>query len=167
MNRALELEEIWRSSLLAKANGEAKPLLANAITALREAPPWKGVIGFDAFGLSTMVISAPPWVCGSNSFAKRQWSHRDDALTTDWLQHHGIGVGLDVARQAVETVAHDNEFHPLRDYLDGLEWDETRRTNNWLTNYLGADDSPYTRAVGEAFLISAVARIYRPGVKAD
>ena len=37
----------------------------------------------------------------------------------------------------------------------------------WLTTYLGADDTEYCRAVGARWLISAVARVFRPGVKAN
>ncbi|WP_212468239.1 virulence-associated E family protein [Bradyrhizobium sp. AUGA SZCCT0182] len=113
------------------------------------------------------MTGAPPWEAGRNDFSNRPWSQRDDALATDWLQHMGISVGLETTQQAIETVARDNEFHPLRDYLDGLHWDGINRTSNWLALYLGAEDTPYTRAVGEAFLTSAVARIFRPGCKAD
>jgi predicted P-loop ATPase len=37
----------------------------------------------------------------------------------------------------------------------------------WLSNYLGVPVSDYASAVGDRWLISAVARIYQPGVKAD
>ena len=33
--------------------------------------------------------------------------------------------------------------------------------------YFHAEDSPYIRAIGPRYLISAVARIYRPGCKVD
>ena len=36
-----------------------------------------------------------------------------------------------------------------------------------LVDYLGAEDSPYTRAVTRKTLVAAVARIYRPGCKFD
>ena len=39
--------------------------------------------------------------------------------------------------------------------------------DRWLSTYLGADDTEYSRAVGSRWLISAVARIFRPGAKAD
>jgi len=37
----------------------------------------------------------------------------------------------------------------------------------WLTTCFGVPDSPYVRAVGRKFLISAVARIRQPGCKVD
>jgi predicted P-loop ATPase len=48
-----------------------------------------------------------------------------------------------------------------------VKWDGTKRIDGWLTLYLGADPSDYTRAVGEKWLIGAVARIYKPGCKND
>ena len=41
------------------------------------------------------------------------------------------------------------------------------RLDRWLTIYLSAQNTNYSRAVGARWLVSAVARIYRPGVKAD
>ena len=38
---------------------------------------------------------------------------------------------------------------------------------SWLQTYLHVEESEYVRAVGPRFLISAVARIYRPGCKVD
>jgi predicted P-loop ATPase len=72
-----------------------------------------------------------------------------------------------VAGQAVEAVARDRPFHPLRDHLDGLVWDREARLDSWVLRYLGVADTPYARAVGKRWLISATARIFQPGCKAD
>lgn len=62
-------------------------------------------------------------------------------------------------------------IHPVRNYLDALAWDGVARVDGWLTTYLGAhgdaDEMRYTSAAGSAWLISAVARVYMPGSKAD
>src|SRR4029077_167441 len=51
--------------------------------------------------------------------------------------------------------------------LQGLHWDGVERVDTWLAAYLGAEGTEYARAVGSRWLISAVARIFRPGAKAD
>ena len=39
------------------AQVNAEPLLANAITALREAPAWHGVLAYDQFAMETVIGS--------------------------------------------------------------------------------------------------------------
>jgi len=46
-------------------------------------------------------------------------------------------------------------------------WDGVPRLETWLQTYLTVPDSEYARAVGPRWLISAVARIYEPGCRAD
>jgi predicted P-loop ATPase len=157
----------WRKELLLNDEGEPRPVLANAITALRGAPQWQDVLWHDAFATTTVARKPPPWVRDRAGWSDTPWADRDDALVADWLQHQDIMVPMSVAGQAVEVVARDRIFHPVREYLDGLAWDGTPRLDGWLLRYLGAEDNAYHRAVGPRWLISAVARIYVPGCKAD
>ena len=69
--------------------------------------------------------------------------------------------------RTIQAVARQHAYHPVRDYLGGLRWDGNARLERWLTTYLKAQDTPYTRAVGARWLISAVARVYKPGCQAD
>jgi predicted P-loop ATPase len=115
-----------------------------------------------------MMLKPPPWLKHMHNNWKPQcWTDRDDALTANWLQHEGIGVTVVVAATAAETAAKDASFHPIRDYLDGLKWDGNKRVAKLATVYLGADATPYHEAVSQCTLIAAVARIKRPGCKAD
>lgn len=63
--------------------------------------------------------------------------------------------------------AYDVCFHPVRDYLASLRWDQTPRIDHWLSRYGGADDSDYLHAVSSIVLIAAVRRIMQPGCKYD
>ena len=71
------------------------------------------------------------------------------------------------AGQAVQSVAREHPFHPIRDYLNSLTWDGTGRISDWLTLYLGAEPSDLARAIGAKWLIGAVARVFQPGRKND
>lgn len=154
----------WRSFLVVNKDGQPKPLLANAITALREAPEWAGVLAFNEFSLGTVALKSAPW---GGPATGREWTDHEDRLTANWLQHEGVYVSVEIAGQAVQTVAKDRRFHPVREYLDSLQWDGTKRIDTWLSLYLGAEPSDYAAAVGARWLVSAVARIYQPGAKAD
>ena len=59
-------------------------------------------------------------------------------------------------------------FHPILDYLRGLEpWDGTPRVETLLVDYLGAPDTAYVRAVTRKILCAAVRRLFEPGCKFD
>ncbi len=154
----------WQQNLLMNDRGTPRAVLANAITALRVAPEWDGVLGFNEFSMATVALKPPPWPMGA---AADDWTDQEDRLTADWLQHNGIYVSVETAGSAVQTVARDHEFHPVRQKLDSLKWDGTSRIDDWLSYYLGAESTEYTRAIGARWLMSAVARIYKPGCKAD
>jgi predicted P-loop ATPase len=157
----------WRGELLVNRDGEPRPVLANAILALRNAPEWEGVLWHDEFASTTVARNSPPWHPKQRAWQGTAWPDRYDLLVADWLQHQGILVPASVAGQAVEAVAQDRLFHPVREYLDTLRWDGVARIDGWLSTYLGAADSAYALAVGPRWLISAVARIYSPGAKVD
>jgi predicted P-loop ATPase len=83
------------------------------------------------------------------------------------IERFGFDPGKEPTRDAAETLAIENVFHPIRNYLDGLKWDGAARLDRWMTTYLGADDTPLNAAVGRIVLVAAVRRARQPGVKFD
>lgn len=80
----------------------------------------------------------------------------------------GFDPGKDYVRDAVLELCALGSFDPLRDHLCGLPtWDGVHRLDSWLCRYLGAEDSPYIRAVGTTWLVAAMARAFEPGTKFD
>lgn len=155
----------WRARLITGDRGRQLPIVANALIALRHAPEWQGVLHFDESSLNTVAKMSPPWE--DKRSLPFVWTDDDDIRVAEWLQHQGILATKETASQAAQTVAGEHRFHPIRDYLESLKWDGTKRIDDWLTLYLGAESSDYTQAVGAKWLIGAVARIYKPGCKND
>jgi predicted P-loop ATPase len=155
----------WKSqvSWIQKRDGEPKALLANAIAAFRHAPEWSGVLGYDEFAMRTVAMKPVPWAAATPG----NWTMADDLRATEWLQHTGVHVSLDIVGQAIEAVSKEHSFHPVRRYLDGLVWDGVSRLDTWVETYLGVNPSKYSSAVGTKWMISAMARVYQPGAKAD
>jgi predicted P-loop ATPase len=154
----------WHSHLIMSSKGP-RALLANALTALREAPEWQGRLWFDTFQQQTVLRGAAPWMTAAQS--EQKWLEHFDARATEWLQHKGIMVGLETTGVAVQTVARERQFHPVMDFLERCRWDGDNRLDTWAITYLGSEDTPYCRAVAARWLISAVARVFEPGIKAD
>ena len=149
-----------------RKHGTLRPILANAVEMLRTAHEWKGVVGFNEFTLQVQMLKSAPWV-GATPKPSTNWNDHDDRQTAIWLQQNECQVTDEVASKAVEVIAMDHQFHPVRRYLDNLSWDGRKRTNTWTTRYLGSPANAYTEGVGERTLTAAVARIYKPGCKAD
>lgn len=80
---------------------------------------------------------------------------------------YGLTTTTQVIHEAVGWAAARRSTHPVRDWIEGVEWDGVPRLDTWLTAYCGAADTPLVRAIGRAWLIQAVARAMHPGCKAD
>jgi putative DNA primase/helicase len=163
-------DDAWRKHLIcaiAKDGtvGGPKAILANVVTALRFAPEWSGVLAHNEFSLHVTTKKPAPWQ--TDSAVGKNWTDYEDSRGCEWMQHEGIVVSSKVVAEAVQTVAKENQFHPVRDYLRSLKWDGRPRIDEWLIRHMGAEDSIFVRAVGGRWLISAVARIFDPGCQVD
>ena len=66
---------------------------------------------------------------------------------------------------AIRIVANEKQFHPVREYLESLKWDGHERIREVLPKYLGAEDCPLNYEFLKVFLMGAISRIFKPGVK--
>ncbi|WP_157885569.1 VapE domain-containing protein [Acetobacter ascendens] len=89
------------------------------------------------------------------------------AVSAALARSHGLNFSTQQVSAAIQSVAEENAYHPIRDYLNGLEWDGVKRIEHWLHDFLGAEDSEYTAGIGRMFLIGVVARVMKPGCKMD
>lgn len=69
--------------------------------------------------------------------------------------------------KVIQQAARDNSFHPVKEYLDTLQWDGIPRLNQWLILCAGAVQSDYLTEVSAIVLIAAVRRVRHPGCKYD
>ena len=68
-------------------------------------------------------------------------------------------------QKALSIIADSNKYHPIRDYLNGLEWDGTERIRYALHRFLGAEESEYTHQALRLFMLGAISRVFKPGCK--
>lgn len=156
--------EDWREKLKVTDKGVLAQTIENVVLILTHDPRLSGCLAFNEMDHNIVVRRDLPWrkVKGAS-----QWIDADDAALRYYLERvYGL-TGKDRIFDAVNVVANQHSFHPVRDYLDGCTWDGVPRVETLLIDYLGADDNEYTRAVTRKTLVAAVARIYRPGCKFD
>lgn len=148
--------ELRKGKLMLTEKGIPKPTLHNAILFARKADQKKGL------GLHhDLMTGRDEWRGGLIGDAEL-------ALMRVAIEQTGMeNVGAELTALAVRAVAKEKAHHPVRDWLSGVHHDGKSRLDGWLSDYLGAEDSPYVRAVGRAFLVAMVARVMRPGCKHD
>ena len=83
------------------------------------------------------------------------------------INKFGLDPGKENIADAATELCLENRFDPIVDYLAGLKWDRTPRLDRWLTDYLGAEDTPLNQAIGQLTLVAAVRRARTPGCKFD
>lgn len=107
---------------------------------------------------------------------KMPWAKAGDEITDThatqikiWLaRRYRFEPQVNVINEAMCVIAAENRFHPVREYLDTLEWDGTPRMDTWLKRHLSAvAPAKYLTAVSRKVLVAMVARIYEPGRKFD
>lgn len=154
------------SNLITNDKGTPKAILANAIIQMRG----KVDLAWDDFSNKAVHRSCPAWQRSQDTeecAADAPWRDYDDVAAANHLQHSGVTVTSAVANEAGFYLAHENHIHPVRDWLVSLAWDGTPRLDSWVSDYMGVESSVYLQAIGAKWVISAVARIVRPGCKAD
>ncbi|MBF0213033.1 MAG: toprim domain-containing protein, partial [Magnetococcales bacterium] len=158
------LDEDWDALLIRSRDGIV-PNVANVLTVFRVSAEWRNVFGYNEFAGRVEILSAPPW--HNDAWEQQPVQDVHLILTAEWMQHRKINVSPNVCKDGIEAISKAIPFHPVRDFLSGLRWDGIRRIHMWLHDFVGADDTDYTRAVGKKWLIGAVARAFKPGCKMD
>ena len=80
---------------------------------------------------------------------------------------YAFKVSENMVSSAMRLVAEGNQYHPVREYLDGVTWDKKPRIDGLLSSYFGAEDTEINKIMGRRFMISAVARAYQMGCQVD
>lgn len=124
------------------------------------------IIAHNTFNGDIEFISNPPWQVG-----KRTSPYLDDTdliLCRSYLSNVcRLDVKKDMIADSLESIAYQNQFHPVREYLKSLKWDGVERINKFLPTYTGCEDNDYTREAGYKFLCACVKRVFNPGCKFD
>lgn len=72
-----------------------------------------------------------------------------------------------VVYSVIQALAKRNARSPMLERIRSCEWDGRPRLDDWPIRLWGVNDSPYAREVAAKWLMSACARMERPGSKVD
>jgi len=156
----------WMEKLTLSPKGLINDTIDNAYIIITNDSNLRGKYYYDEFRERPVVSDDLPWQKLSERITDC-WTDSDDSGLRQYLEK-GYGLNSNIKiKDATELAMLKFKRHPVREYLDGLIWDGIERADTLLIDYLGADNSEYTKAVTRKALIGAVARIYSPGCKHD
>ena len=97
------------------------------------------------------------------------WCDSDLVAALSYIaRYYGDMHNKQMLEDSIETIADKRAYHPIVEKLSHLPaWDGVKRAESIFIDYLGAEDTPYVRAVTMKTLQALVERVKRPGCKYD
>lgn len=141
-----------------------KNSLHNILLHLRGEAQLAQLFALDELSRHVLVTRATPW---PGPPTPRLYSDADITALCAYLEQHQLTPKFDTIKRAIGLCARENMINPIRDRLQSFTWDGVARLDHWTVDYLGAPDTSFSRQAGSRWLISACARILRPGCKVD
>ena len=147
----------WLTKLDVADNGQILGTFLNAILIIENDEKLNKQMKFNDFAMRM-----------EHSRSGEIWKSTDTYEIRKYLgaKYH-VDFSENKVKHAIEYVAGKNRHHPIKEYLNGLEWDFEERVETLFIDYLGCEDNQYTREAAKCFLLAAVRRIYTPGYKFD
>lgn len=159
-----EVDLSWMEDLEMDRKGNYYATIDNLVLILENDQYLKGNLMYDQLEQRPVAKRNLPW--RKVSFNDRYLTDRDDANLEHYLEKVYKITGTKLEK-ALAVIFEKHQFHPIRDYLNRLNWDGEHRVDTLMIHYMGTEDSEYTRAVTRKALVAAVARVFEPGIKFD
>ena len=157
-------QDDWKSKLIVNPKtGQTKDEVHNW-ELLREHDPVLSGLAYNKMNLATVTLRDFPWrkvTPGKND----QLTNADRARISAHIQktYNMRRPSKELVNDEIDMAAQDHIFHPVEDYLEGLQWDGVSRIESWLPGEVNG----YKRSVARLVAVQAVARMLEPGVKVD
>ena len=149
-----------RADLARNDKGNSCQTINNCMLVFHRDPLLKGSIRKNELSGKIDIVGNLGWQRTSSSLTDT------DVYQIHWYLEKNYGLKNDRnINKAMNIVASENRYHPIRDYLEKLKWDGQPRIDNLLPRYLGADCDDYTKEIMRLFMLAAIHRVYEPGCK--
>ena len=121
-------------------------------------------LAYNTMNLATVTLCDFPWrkvTPGKND----QLTNADRAQISSHIQrtYNMRRPSKEQVNDVIDVAAQDHSFHPVEEYLEGLQWDGVSRIETWLPGEV----NNYKRSIARLTAVQAVARMLEPGIKVD
>lgn len=155
----------WCNDLEYNSNSNIlKNTINNFLIILNNDPNLKGRFAYNAFAERYEVLGAVEW---DTRTERRMWSDADNNGLYWYIERVYGQKSRGSIDSALIMYMTQHRFNEVQDYINSLTWDGTPRLDTLFIDYLGAEDTKYTRTVTRKMLVAAIARAIKPGTKFD
>ena len=154
----------WAEKLQIDSKGKYLSSATNITLILRNDPELKRAFKENLFDNKKYVFRSLPW---RKIDRPEPLKNVDLSGLRNYIESfYGIAAANKI-EDSLNLEMERNQYHPVKNYLNSLEWDGEERVETLLLDYFGAEDNPYTREAIKKTMVGAVARVFNPGVKFD
>ncbi len=146
-------EEI-RETLEGTQKGGVKNSIRNCLTVFQRDPLFRGALRLNLLTEQIDIVKPLGWERTSTTLTDMDMNY----LLLYLEENYGL-ISEKKVQSAIKIVANENRYHPVRDYLNNLQWDGTERIRYALHHFLGADTDEYTYEALKLFLMGALRRV--------
>ncbi len=156
----LSVEDV-KAMLATNEKGNVSQGIDNCMIALQHDPILSGAICHNDLTNKMDITKDIGWGKPANGGVRDV-----DIDQIDWYLERTYGLkNYKAIGKALNIIASQNHFHPIKDYLEGLKWDGISRIGDLLPKYLGVEKSNYETEIMTLLMQAAIHRIYDPGCK--
>ena len=95
------------------------------------------------------------------------WTDTDDARARTYIESkYGI-YNLKKFDDAFRLYVASKTYNPVKSIIEGITWDGEKRICDFLTKWMRADNTAYTKEVSRLIFAGGIHRLYNPGCKFD
>ena len=154
--------KVIKKKMLKYSNGQPQPKSRkNIYLFLTLDPSFKNKLRFNSFNETIEYRRS----------AKEQYKPVGDELYSMIGLEIEQKYGFVPTNQAIEDgliqASRIHAYNPIQQYIESTKWDGKKRVATFFHDYLGVDDSKYTRVITKTWFTGLIARAYQPGIKLD
>lgn len=148
-------------------SNQLEPTLANALNLWLVNPEKNALyklVRYNVFSDKIEFTRRAPW----HTYDQKYWEDADDImLKLHYSNAKHFECATQLCREVAVAASRQNQYHPIKDYVESIKWDGVERVETMFTRYAQVPDTEYHRAVARIMLVGAIKRIYEPGCKFD
>lgn len=142
------------------AEGKIIKSIENILYYLQYSPTYCGTIKYNELADRLECFAHPGRLT-------QEFDDLDLSLIKLHLETYGFTNAVKIM-DAVRIAGHEDKYHPVRNIMDLMEWDEKEDyLSELFPKFLGAERSDYTTQATKILFGGLVSRVYQPGCKFD